>query len=636
MKFSMINWGEDAAEQDSNLHNYFFRIPKFDEIVAGRIRYIVGRKGTGKTAIFEKLKSDYDNDPLKSVISLSFGDFPLNDLKSIKDRSAGDKYQYIPIWRFLILTEIAKEVVRDQRITNHEDLIQITNFLKENFPNDFSISDAVSYLRSNQSKLSITPKFFEIGSSSSDEKSFTGTIHYKKAADYLLNILSRVDNKVVYFVLFDGLDEGFKTSDKNLNLLLISLISAVEKLSSEFIFNQLSFYPILALRPDVLDSIGSNNLNKIDDYKINLNWNSRNLKSLISLRILASSNSIDIQKSKVNSEIIWQEVVNESTDKPKKTIWKYILDRTLLRPRDVIKFLKYCQQTDEPSQTGKLSIEEVQVAEVRYSDWFYREFKDEAYSILPREVWEDAMEVLSIIGKKVPYKNEILDELKKDRTIKKWCDSYSQEYDDILKLFFDYSVIGGMRNNNKAIFKYMEKSKWRPRSFTKCPVHLGLHKRLKLSKINFYLVSGLILDDKILGNFQNYFKITNSIFSVETEFHKNEKVFNAYVRFDIELVKEIDISSGFQINLSAVLLDFKKIEIGEISFSLKNGTRSYKRIIDVLSGEIEHAIIKLDGNIKLATSKKFLSEESPITTKKLRDKINQNAKYIKFKGVISS
>jgi len=630
-KFSVIKWGADAAEQDSNLHNYFFRIPRFDEVVSGNIRYIVGRKGTGKTAVFEKLNSDFDNDPMNSVINLSFGDFPLNDLTSIKDKSEGDKYQYIPIWRFLILTELAKGVIKDQSVRSYDERTRLTEFLEQNFPNEFSISDTISYLRSNESKLNIKPDFLELGSSTSEEKSFTGTIHYKKAADHLMKILSRISTDVSYYILFDGLDEGFKTSNKSLNLLLISLISAVEKLSVDFSYCHLNFRPILGLRPDVLDSVGSNNLNKIDDYKLNLDWNSRNLKRLISLRILASSED-DVYDHDEDS--IWFNVVEKSNLKG-KSIWHYILERTLMRPRDIIKFLKYCQRSNTSNTNGKLDIDQVKEAEVEYSDWLYNEYKDEIYSIMPLDVWSDSMEVLSIVGKKIPYKNEVLDEFKKDKTIVKWCENGNHEFEDLLKIFYDYSIIGRLGPKNRIIYRYQQKSKWR--SYNRIPIHLGLHKRLNLTKFNFFLVSGLVLDENnTKGNFFEFLSFSNSIFSVETEYHKTEECYNAYIRVDIDSIKNVNVKDDFSIGFSAILLDKRKIPLKDISFSVKNGTRSYKRLLDIVRGKIEQTFVKLDGDIKIAKNEEHLSDNKAVAISHLREKLNQNAKYIRFKGHVTA
>lgn len=47
--------GEDEAKGDNKLPSYFLRIPEFDEIKTGKFRYIIGRKGTGKTAIIEQI-----------------------------------------------------------------------------------------------------------------------------------------------------------------------------------------------------------------------------------------------------------------------------------------------------------------------------------------------------------------------------------------------------------------------------------------------------------------------------------------------------------------------------------------------------------------------------------------------------
>lgn len=67
---------------------------------------------------------------------------------------------------------------------------------------------------------------------------------------------------------------------------------------------------------------------------------------------------------------------------------------TFSRPRDIIKILKYCS---EEVSSQRLTLTDVQRAEERYSDWFYREFRDEVQSFMP--CWKGALNCISEIAR---------------------------------------------------------------------------------------------------------------------------------------------------------------------------------------------------------------------------------------------
>jgi hypothetical protein len=75
--FKNINWGPDDAKGDLQLQNYFLRTPDFDRLIEGKKRFVIGRKGTGKTEILQKIVIESQNNPLffcKELTSLKQSD----------------------------------------------------------------------------------------------------------------------------------------------------------------------------------------------------------------------------------------------------------------------------------------------------------------------------------------------------------------------------------------------------------------------------------------------------------------------------------------------------------------------------------------------------------------------------------
>lgn len=61
MDLQKIDLGKDEAEQDQRLHEYFLKTASYRNALTGQKTIIVGRKGSGKSAIFSLLQSELEN-----------------------------------------------------------------------------------------------------------------------------------------------------------------------------------------------------------------------------------------------------------------------------------------------------------------------------------------------------------------------------------------------------------------------------------------------------------------------------------------------------------------------------------------------------------------------------------------------
>ena len=67
-------WKLEAHEEDNA--RYFYKPKEYDRLVAGDICYVIGRKGSGKSAIAANIGGTEEFDVFTA--SLSFKDFPFN------------------------------------------------------------------------------------------------------------------------------------------------------------------------------------------------------------------------------------------------------------------------------------------------------------------------------------------------------------------------------------------------------------------------------------------------------------------------------------------------------------------------------------------------------------------------------
>lgn len=474
--FWKVQWGADEAKGDIMLPEYFVPIPEYDDLISGEYRYIIGRKGTGKTAICEQIKNQCSNNPLWFYRYLSLRNFPASIVRSLGDKHYRDKSKYVPIWKFLILIELSKMILEDNGVQELHVKSDIDLFLKNNFPCEFSFVDVLKILKDNKSKLQVSANWIGGSLSSSNGVEAVGGLHYQKVTEKLIDIINNVSSESTYFIVIDELDEGYKAGESNLRLILLALLRAVEDTKIELNNSRINYNPILALRSDIFDRLEDNDLNKLDDYVIRLNWHAsiddeRSLRAIVNARI---SNSLGFNS---NSDH-WYKLVNDNdpnlpyhTD----TIWKYISNRTFERPRDIIKFLKYCKKT---TGRGLLHFDEVRSAELKYSAWFYRELRDEIHSHLP--VWKEVLDCITRVGSGVIDKSStLIDEFKCNHRIKEYIKTSKMDYEDLINLMFDFGVLGNLNDKGTWLFKYKDDDLVYNSSL-KLIVHFGFSKKLKL------------------------------------------------------------------------------------------------------------------------------------------------------------
>lgn len=474
--FKEIRWGKDDAKGDDDLIKYFVPIPGFDQIYEGTKRFVVGRKGAGKTAVIERVRLAAETDSMQFVADLTLRDFPIHDLKEMADKSQRDKSKYVPIWLFLIYAEIARTILQDNGAHPTEQIEELRDFLRLNHLLHHSgFAHTLTELKKSNSKVKVNASWVEAERGSGNGSEAVVEIHYNKIVKALAERIRNIQSESTYWMFMDELDEGFRAGDQAIRLLLLALIRAVEDSAIELRNSAYAYRPLLVLRSDIFDRLEDNDLNKIDDYVIRLRWNSakdhveHSLKRVVIQRI----------ESSIGTKA-WDDVADDyDGDIPAgvENLWQYIANRTYERPRDVIKFMKYCGQHSVAGQ--KLSFKQVKAAEDDYSAWLYRELKDELHSYLP--CWKEALDCITRIGTGKFSKAQLESELEADSKVKQWVSSSGKTYGDVIETLFDFGVVGNLDQTKRWLFKYKDEDlTWNPKMDV--IVHFGLNRKLKLLK----------------------------------------------------------------------------------------------------------------------------------------------------------
>jgi hypothetical protein len=108
----VADWKLEAKLEESS--RYFFPLREADLVLNGKRSFVIGRKGTGKTAISEHIVSIREYDTFS--IKLSFKNFPFQDLYSLKDESYSSPNQFITLWKYVIYVCVCKMMMQSEGV----------------------------------------------------------------------------------------------------------------------------------------------------------------------------------------------------------------------------------------------------------------------------------------------------------------------------------------------------------------------------------------------------------------------------------------------------------------------------------------------------------------------------------------
>jgi len=106
------DWKLEAKLEDNE--RYYYHTREIAKIESGKKCYVIGRKGSGKTAISEHLHQKID--PKKFSKKLTFKNFPFADLYRYSNDSYNPPNQYITFWKYVIYSSIAQLMAKNENI----------------------------------------------------------------------------------------------------------------------------------------------------------------------------------------------------------------------------------------------------------------------------------------------------------------------------------------------------------------------------------------------------------------------------------------------------------------------------------------------------------------------------------------
>lgn len=473
----MLDWisvGKLAAERDDNLSQYFVDNGVLANVLQSPSSFLVlGRKGAGKTAVFNFLKQNPGQflGATDLLVSLTFEDYNWNVHSLLQNPHAAESLTYKDSWRFVIYVEALKALNAWTTTNNIKLPKAATNALKV-INSLFDSPEPSIYQLVGRKLLSLSKvKLPSVGIALEDgtveanagEVSFEEVKEQKSLQESLSNniagLIEMFERAVEecnvlnckVFITFDRVDEAWDDVSFDVSRRVIAgLVSAADSITSKC-GGQIR--PIVFLREDIFEVLSLNDLNKLrEDCGALLHWDSSSLFRLILARV-----NFFAQRAGVKPVDDIDDLFDKKEMRQRARPSTYLLRRTMMRPRDLISFINRVIESmreaavdpfvdEEAPLATSLSTDAIYDAEPGYSEWLRAELTDEW--AVQNPMLRAQLDVLRSHGSTNITRDEFEIGLRKQGV-----DATTQVVDDALRFLFDNSVIG-FKVGQSTIWKF--------------------------------------------------------------------------------------------------------------------------------------------------------------------------------------
>ena len=365
-----VDLGDLAAENEIGaLRTYFVPTGQYNEAKRGRARLVVGRKGSGKTAIYYGIRDAYKPSHDHLVLDLKPEGHQFMKLREavLHELTPGLRQHVLTaFWDYLLLMEIAHKIVATEERYRYRDpsIKSAYESVEQAYRGDSRLEEADFSERLLQliDDISERGKGLAGISSTADVTQMV----YKQDIRPLSNAISdylKVSRKEDVWMLFDNIDKGWPVTRATPEDIMIvkCLLAATRKIQRQFEIRNTEFHSVVFIRNDIYQHLILDPADRGKETAVLLEWNDPELfKDIIRRRIAYST---DLDKP---FDTIWPYLFD--THVGGQESFSYILDRTLMRPREILRFIRQCINTAVNRGHDKVMQEDILQAEKTYSD----------------------------------------------------------------------------------------------------------------------------------------------------------------------------------------------------------------------------------------------------------------------------
>jgi hypothetical protein len=332
--------GSSRAENDSfMLDRAFVETSDYGSLVKTRdFNFVVGRRGTGKSALFRKVADHFDQDKSYLLVRAAAQEDQALLFQNMLSRFGSD-YQSLRrvsriAWKIHLLIEVAKKLQAYYKTRSSDVFAYLSNYLLRHA----SLAQRPGMLRCAGIVESCLP---------SDTRGVTGAIaQYFDIENLRVAVQVALEHAGLSAVfLYDGLDEGWSP-----DVLPTAVIGGLAKAAAELVESDPALYPVIFVRDNVFRALGELDTDftrHIEGSAIRLHWEEASLLHLVAQRLRVAF-AVDHE----NDIKVWNRFGQKQL--AGREGFRRALRNTLYRPRDILTLLNSAYQL--ASREGRSSL----------------------------------------------------------------------------------------------------------------------------------------------------------------------------------------------------------------------------------------------------------------------------------------
>jgi len=467
---------KDLHEPFNDAHNYrnraekqffnkvFLRTSDLDDLLKSSVYFLMGEKGSGKTAYAVYMENNGYRDSVSQVTTVTETQY--NKFIQLKKQGHLNYTDYASIWRAILLFVTSQMILTKSKgffssFTNKYKKIEksLANWTQNSLNPEMEIAFDVILREAVKASAGVTGVGKAEASAGSERSERSTQIRHnllncEREFREALESLRLSKNHILFI---DGIDYRPESINYREYIECIKgLGEAIWQLNSDF-FGSIRDSPgrikvVLLVRPDVFHALNLYNSNsRFQDNTVFLNWSTSEYE-------FSSSPLFDVggryfssqQKDQVSPRDAWQHYYESNgKDSP---VFKKLLRQTFQKPRDYLTFVKITRKRAITHQQGHLSQFPADCASnpsftKEFADYLLGEARNYAAFYMTQEDFYKYIKFFQFLdGKKEFDYAGFSDAFVRFR---KWSNGekfdateYLRDADSLLQLFFDMNVIG--------------------------------------------------------------------------------------------------------------------------------------------------------------------------------------------------
>lgn len=382
--------GASSAENEyRELGDYYLITDEFRSVERGEVQIVLGRKGSGKSALFFQLRDRLRRNKKTVVVDLKPEGFQLLKFKQqvLDYLEEGTRDHTITaFWEYLLMLEICYKLLEGDKtiyLRNHL-LFKPYQQLAATYASDEFIAEGDFAERMLQLTQRIAKDFSQQrGDDTAKKRLTTGEItqilHRHDVKELLHQLVDYLQNKDALWILFDNLDKGWPAhgiSHEDV-LSLRSLLDAMGKLQREFRHRQIPTTGVIFIRNDVYENLVQSIPDRGKISHILIDWADPSLLlEILRRRFLHSG----IEGDPLFDDI-WRQICVTHIEGQYSA--DYLIDRCLMRPRSLIEFLKFCKSHAVNLGHKRIEVDDIKQGEETYSTQMVNDISYEMQDVFP-------------------------------------------------------------------------------------------------------------------------------------------------------------------------------------------------------------------------------------------------------------